>query len=219
VLILSTGEIPITTKLADRGRKARAGQLVRMLDIQADRGRGFGAFDHGGPGNDAGVLAKAFKHAAISAYGTVGPEFVRRIISEDVTGEDVRGMVADFMAMTVPARSDGQTDRAAQRLGLIATAGELATAMGLVPWQPREAWNAAARAFQPSEIPCDLVLVVASSGPRSGSGSGSLKLRLAFARTRATSFSKTFSTTPEVSISVVRNPIRKLPNGHFRIPR
>ena len=56
-------------------------------------------------------------------------------------------MVADFMAMTGPARSDGQIDRAAQRLGLIATAGELATAMGLVPWQPREAWNAAAWAL------------------------------------------------------------------------
>jgi uncharacterized protein (DUF927 family) len=148
VLILSTGEVPTETKLAeDRGRKARAGQLVRMLDIPADRGRGFGAFDHGGPGGDAGDLAKAIKNAAISAYGTVGPEFIRRIISKDVTGEDVRGMVADFMAANLPARSDGQIDRAAQRLGLIAAAGELATAMGLVPWQPREAWNAAAWAL------------------------------------------------------------------------
>ncbi|PZR80851.1 MAG: hypothetical protein DLM68_18775, partial [Hyphomicrobiales bacterium] len=58
VLILSTGEVPTETKLAeDRGRKARAGQLVRMLDIQADRGEGFGAFDHGGSDSDAGALA------------------------------------------------------------------------------------------------------------------------------------------------------------------
>ncbi len=147
-LILSTGEVPTETKLAeDRGRKARAGQLVRMLDIPADRGLGFGAFDHGGQDGDAGALAKAFKHAAISAYGTAGPEFVRRIISEEVTGEDVRGMVARFAAENVPARSDGQIDRAAQRLGLIAAAGELATAMGIVPWQSREAWNAAAWAL------------------------------------------------------------------------
>jgi putative DNA primase/helicase len=147
LLTLSSGELPVERKLTEDRRKSRAGQLVRMLDVSADRGLGFGAFDHGGSDGDAGALAKAFKHAAISAYGTVGPEFVRRIISEDVTGEDVRGMVADFMAMTVPARSDGQIDRAAQRLGLIATAGELATAMGLVPWQPREAWNAAAWAL------------------------------------------------------------------------
>jgi len=148
VLVLSTGEIPIETKLAeDRGRKARAGQLVRMLDIPADRGRGFGAFDHGGSDGDAGALAKAFKQAAISAYGTAGLEFVRRIIAEEVTGDNVRAMVADFTASNVPARSDGQIDRAAHRLGLIAAAGELATAMGLVPWQASEARDAAAWAL------------------------------------------------------------------------
>jgi putative DNA primase/helicase len=96
VLILSTAEIPIATKLGeDRGRKARAGQLVRMLDIPADRGKGFGAFDHGGPGNDAGALAKAFKQAAISDYGTAGPEFVRRIIASGA--EEVRGVIRDFI--------------------------------------------------------------------------------------------------------------------------
>jgi putative DNA primase/helicase len=148
VLILSTGEVATGTKLAeDRGRKARAGQLVRMLDIQADRHLGFGAFDHGGMDNDAGALAKAFKHAATSAYGTAGPEFVRRIMAEEVTGEDVRAMVANFTASTVPARSDGQIDRAAQRLGLIAAAGELATALEIVPWRVGEAREAAAWAL------------------------------------------------------------------------
>ena len=79
--MLSTGEIPIEAELSeDRGRKARAGQLVRMLDIPADRG--FGVFDHAGPDGDAGKLAKAFKQAALSAYGVAGPEFVRRMIAE-----------------------------------------------------------------------------------------------------------------------------------------
>jgi hypothetical protein len=54
------------------------------------RNAGFGAFDHGEPDGDAGALAKAFKHAAISAYGMAGPEFVRRLIAKEVTGEDVR---------------------------------------------------------------------------------------------------------------------------------
>jgi putative DNA primase/helicase len=72
---------------------------------------------------------------------------VRRLIAEEVTCDDVRGMVADFAKAHVPAGADGQIDRAAQRLGLIAAAGELATAMGLVHCQPREAWNAAAWAL------------------------------------------------------------------------
>jgi putative DNA primase/helicase len=148
VLTLSTGEPPVGTKLAeDRDRKARAGQLVRMLDIPADRNLGFGAFDHGGPDNDAAAVAKAFKHASISAYGMAGPEFVRRMIADGVTGEDVREMVAEFTAANLPARFDGQIDRAAQRFGLIAAAGELAVWLGLVPWKAGEAQKAAAWAL------------------------------------------------------------------------
>ena len=49
VMVLSTGEISVEAKLSeDRGRKARAGQLVRMLDVPADRR--FGVFDHAGTG-------------------------------------------------------------------------------------------------------------------------------------------------------------------------
>jgi uncharacterized protein (DUF927 family) len=141
--------MPIEGKLSeDRGGKARAGQLVRLLDIPADRGKGFGAFDHGGPSNDAGALSKKFKHAAILAYGTAGPEFVRRMIAESVTGDDVLAMVSEFVAANVPAGSDGQIDRAAQRFGLIAAAGELATTLGITPsWRHGAAREAAAWAF------------------------------------------------------------------------
>ena len=146
VLVLSTGELSVAAKLSeDRGRKPRAGQMVRMLDIPAERG--FGVFDHAGPDDDAGKLAKAFKQAAVSAYGTAGPEFVRRLIDEQVTGETVRGLMGEFVAVNVPAGADGQIDRAAQRLGLIAAAGELATALGVTPWGEGEASAAAAWAL------------------------------------------------------------------------
>lgn len=150
VLVLSTGEVPTEAKLAeDRGRKARAGQLVRLLDIPADRGKGFGAFDHGGGDGNPGTLAKDCKQAAVSAYGTAGPEFVRRIIREgaDDIGSNVRDIVSGFVAREVETGADGQIIRAAQRLGLIAAAGELATALGIVPWQEGEASAAAAWAL------------------------------------------------------------------------
>ena len=84
--ILSSGELPVETKIAeDYGRKARAGQTIRLLDIPADRGLGFGAFDELASGADAGKLADAIKDAARSAYGTAGPEFVRRLLE---TGSD-----------------------------------------------------------------------------------------------------------------------------------
>jgi hypothetical protein len=115
LLFLSSGEIPVETKLGeDRGRTARAGHLVRMLDLPADRERGFGVFDHGGPAGDASKLARDLKHAAISNYGNAGPEFVRRLIAKEVTGKDVQAHVTNFVAETVPARSDGEIERAAQ---------------------------------------------------------------------------------------------------------
>lgn len=146
VMVLSTGEITVASKLAeDRAGRGRAGQLVRMLDISADRA--FGVFDHAGPDGDAAKLAKAFKQAAISAYGVAGPEFVRRLIAEQVMGDDLREHVGAFVSAHVPAGADGQVDRAAQRLGLIATAGELATLLGVTPWREGEATAAAAWAL------------------------------------------------------------------------
>jgi uncharacterized protein (DUF927 family) len=144
VLTISSGEVPIAGKMAeDRARKTRAGQLVRMLDIPI--ARACGVFDQD---RDAADLAKRCKLAAASVYGTAGPNFVRRLLADDIGGADVRAMVNEFLAAEVPAGADGQIDRAAQRLGIVAAAGELATAFGLTGWRAREAREAAGWALR-----------------------------------------------------------------------
>lgn len=146
VAVFSTGEIPMATKIAeDRGRRAFAGQSVRFLDIPADARRGFGVFDHPGSSGDSSKLAEAIKHAAITSYGTAGPEFVKRVIAEgweDVSSV-VREMIAEFCEVALPPGADGQVKRAAERLGLIGAAGELAREWGIVPWREGEAMEAA----------------------------------------------------------------------------
>ncbi len=130
VLFLSSGELPIDAKLSETpGRKARAGQLVRALDVPADRGKGFGVFDHGGPDGDAGALARDIKLAAVD-------------------GEALRRLISEFVAAIIPGDADGQIERAAQRFGLIAIAGELATSFGIVPWQEGAARKAVAWALE-----------------------------------------------------------------------
>jgi uncharacterized protein (DUF927 family) len=149
VLFLSSGELPVDSKLAEApGRRARAGQLVRLLDVSADRGAGFGVFDNGGPDGDAAALAKAIKLAAETSYGTAGPAFVRRLIADGVTRDDVRALISNFVGATIPGAADGQVERAAQRFGLVAAAGELAVRFGIVPWPPDAARNAAAWALE-----------------------------------------------------------------------
>lgn len=150
VLTLSTGEIPMAAKIQeDRQRKAYAGQEVRLLDTPADAGRGFGVFDHAGEHGDPARLADAVRDSALAAYGTAGPAFVRALVDhglEDVTKLATR-IMNEFVQEHVPAEADGQVRRAAARLGLIAAAGELATAFNIVLWSEDEAEAAAAKAL------------------------------------------------------------------------
>jgi putative DNA primase/helicase len=149
LLYLSSGELPVESKLAEAsGRRVRAGQLVRLLDVPAERGAGFGVFDHGGLDSDAAALANAIKLAALSAYGTAGPAFVRKLISDSVSGDDVRGLIDPFVKSIIPAGSDGQVERAARRFGLLSAAGELAACFAIVPWQAGAAREAAAWALR-----------------------------------------------------------------------
>lgn len=96
-LVLSTGELRLRDKLLEEGKRPMAGQLVRLLEVPADAGLGFGAFDHGGSSGDAKNLADALKRAARTHYGTAGPEFVRRLIEkgvDEVVGDPSRGVEA-----------------------------------------------------------------------------------------------------------------------------
>ncbi len=151
VLTLSTGEMPMAAKIAeDKQRRAYAGQAVRLLDIPADAGRGFGVFDHAGDEDDPARLAEALQQAATGAYGEAGPAFVRALVGCGL--DQARRMVSDiveaFVAENAPPDADGQVRRAAARLGMVAAAGELAQSFGIVPWREDEAEAAAARALR-----------------------------------------------------------------------
>lgn len=149
-LVLSTGEMPLPDKLQEDGKRPMAGQLIRLLDVPADAGLGFGAFDHGGASGDAKALADAIKHAARTHYGTAGPEFVRRLIEKgetEVVGEAEAAITA-FARNHVPPDADGQVRRAADTFALVGHAGELAIALGVLPWQVGDALGAAVTCFE-----------------------------------------------------------------------
>jgi uncharacterized protein (DUF927 family) len=150
VTILSSGELPVEVKIGeDYGRKVRAGQTIRLLDIPADRELGFGAFDDAGGFADAGKLADAIKDAARSAYGTAGPEFVRRLLAcgvEPIVAV-ARRILDGFIRKFVAPGASEQIARAAKKFALIGIAGEMATAFGVTPWEKGEAREAAECAF------------------------------------------------------------------------
>ena len=148
-MVLSTGELRLTDKLEENRQRARAGQQVRLVDIPADTGKGFGAFDSGGIYNDPKLLADRIKTAAQTSYGTAGPEFIRRLIAEGLhkNPDDIKAMIDAFRRNHAPKEADGQVLRVADRFGLVAAAGELACDFGIVPWQKGDALDAVRRCF------------------------------------------------------------------------
>ena len=149
IAALSSGEIPMSAKVAEGGRRPMAGQSVRMIDVQADAGRGYGCFDHGYEDGDAGPIANALKSAARENYGIVGPEFLRRVVADGPNNiaEDCKAAVDAFIEKNVPQGADGQVKRVAARFALLGVAGELATSYGLTGWREGEAMKAASNAL------------------------------------------------------------------------
>ncbi len=151
-LFVSSGEEGLADRLAEaRGgpRRVRAGQEVRVVDVPADAGAGLGVFEelHGEP--TARAFAERLKAAAAAAYGTAGRAFLAALVGGD-GDELVRSARASRQAFRdphVPAVAAGNVARVADRFALAAVAGEMAAALGILPWDAGEAEAAAARCF------------------------------------------------------------------------
>jgi uncharacterized protein (DUF927 family) len=151
LLFLSSGELSLADKIAEdgRGRRAAAGQQVRIVDIAADAGAGLGIFEslHGFPSADA--FARHLKMASGEYYGVASSAFLELLTRDfDAIAPAVAAYRDEFIAENCPAGSDGQVSRVAARFGLVAAGGEMATAFGVLPWEPGEATRSVARCFQ-----------------------------------------------------------------------
>ena len=144
-VILSSGERTVATTMTEGGHRTKAGQSVRLLDIQAMRK--YGAWDdlHDAPSGAA--FADAIKVAAGTHYGHAGRAFLERLARDE---RDFCAMLeaAKTLPMLSAADGEGQDKRAAARLALIGMAGELATQYGITGWPEGEAMRAAAEAFR-----------------------------------------------------------------------
>ena len=151
VLFLSSGEVSLADRLAEaRGgpRRAQAGQEVRVVDVPADAEAGLGVFETLYGAADGASFAKALTHATRQHHGTAGRAFLTQLAAElDAAVRAVRQAQADFLRTYLPPGASGQVARVADRFALAAAAGELAAAMGVLPWQEGEATAAAARCF------------------------------------------------------------------------
>jgi uncharacterized protein (DUF927 family) len=149
LLFLSAGEIGLAQHMLEAGKKARAGQEVRLADIPADAGAGHGLFENLHDYADGGALADAIKEAARTHYGHPASEYLRTLVAMDMEKlrERLRVLRADFTREALPDNADGQARRVCDRFALIAAGGELATGLDITGWQPGAAAQAARKCF------------------------------------------------------------------------
>ena len=137
---LSSGEVSVKQRIEAEGRHvARAGQLIRFLDIPIDGG--IVSETHG---LLPAIFVKKIKESCARYYGSAGAAFLNALVSyfdnREHAMHEVRNRI-DTWATTVAEKYRGVTDlqgRALQRFALMKAAGEFAVEFGLLPFDMEE---------------------------------------------------------------------------------
>ncbi|WP_338664331.1 DUF927 domain-containing protein [Pararoseomonas sp. SCSIO 73927] len=144
VFIISTGELDIAAFVAKTGQALPAGAEVRLPSISIDAATAWPE-RHGRASAEA--LMGELHGAVRRQHGTAAPVFLGKLAQarrDDAHGlAEAASAMRDRIAATLPADADPQVRDVARRFALVALAGELATAWGILPWQEGEAFRAA----------------------------------------------------------------------------
>ncbi len=130
VLLLSTGEFPVSQYMKQAGFEWNAGQNVRLPSIPADAGKGFRVFDTLHGFSDGAAFAEMLEENAKHHYGHAGRAWVEKLA--DAMRQDKLALIGrvnghcDAFRACLPAELDGQPARVAKRFALAAAALELA---------------------------------------------------------------------------------------------
>ncbi|MBT1073955.1 DUF927 domain-containing protein [Geobacter grbiciae] len=149
LLTLSSGEITLSECMHAGGKKAMAGQEVRLVDIPADAGAGSGLFEclHGFERPEE--LASLMQTNASCVYGSPFVEFLECLTADLQGGLRItRDAMSEFLSQFQRPNAAPQQRRIMKRFALVAAAGELTTHYGITGWPPGEAMRGVAKCLR-----------------------------------------------------------------------
>lgn len=147
LLFVSTGELTLSEHAASVGKRTKGGAEVRMLNIEADAGRGCGIFEDLHGFSSPELFVRQLREAAQKHYGAPLRAFLENLVRDREVADQMIHEARESLARLIPAEASGELRRAADRFALIGAAGALATRWGLTGWQPGEAIDCAQRCF------------------------------------------------------------------------
>ncbi len=146
-LFLSSGEISLADIVREGGKKIKAGQLVRIIDLPADAGNDLGIFDtlpafaKDGAGFSDYLRDNAKKH-----HGRAFREYLRLFTANrEPLLKLIRELQKDWLKQHLVDNADGQVKRVAKAFATVAASGALASEMGITGWGDATAAIEAAR--------------------------------------------------------------------------
>jgi putative DNA primase/helicase len=153
LMVISTGETTLAQRMAEVGKRTHAGMEIRLVNIPSDAGAGIGAYEALHGFTDGGALSDHLRDAAATCYDTAGRAFLSQVAAAREADADgfyarVKALRHAFMNAHLPNGADGQVRSVVGRMGVIAAAGELAAAWGILPWSNGEASAAALACFK-----------------------------------------------------------------------
>lgn len=144
---LSNGELSIEEHGFQSGKKFKAGQEIRMIDIPADTGK-HGCFEELHEHTSGEEFADALSQACNSYYGTVSRDYLTKITHNlDFAIHFAETIMREFIEKNRPLKASGQVARVLKRMAIIAAGGELATEFGLTGWEKGAAMLGVAKCF------------------------------------------------------------------------
>jgi putative DNA primase/helicase len=148
LIFLSNGEVGLSQLLGEIGKKTKAGQEVRLIEIPADTGV-CGLFEnlHGLEGG--AFFSTYLKDACARHYGTASRAFLSRLVEKVEESVDFVKTVMDGLTQRyLPKDSSPQVIRVFEHMSLIAGAGELASLFGITGWATGAAADGVMKCFQ-----------------------------------------------------------------------
>jgi uncharacterized protein (DUF927 family) len=147
LVFLSSGEIDLTTRMAEAGGTSKAGQKIRLLNIPA-KASDSGIFEDLRGFKDGAEFSNYLVETAAQFYGVASIEFIKQVIENMKTIKpQYQNEYRRTKSEHLPDKSEGQDLRAFERFMFVGFAGELATEYGVTGWPVGEALSAALKCF------------------------------------------------------------------------
>jgi putative DNA primase/helicase len=149
LLLLSSGEIDLSTHMADSRKITHAGQEVRLINIPAKPDiNSHGIFENIHGFNSGAAFVEYLSEASNKYYGAPILEFIRHVIEDhEKIRTRFRKELPAIKSVFLPKESEEQDERVFTMFSFIGFTGELASEYNITAWNRREALSAAIACF------------------------------------------------------------------------